>query len=311
MAPFAQVQAANRALSKSGPLTAVFAGATSGIGLNTLKAFATHVRKPTAIIIGRSRKSFEPQLAALSQINPDGRYTFLESDISLLHNVDSVSTQIKSLLPLKQKIDLLFLSQGYISFAGREDNADGLDNSISLRYYGRILFTQNLLPVLSPSARIVSVLGGGKEGKVAEDDLDLAKPGAYTFASSAGQFATMTTLSFDHFATGQSAQRGFLQVYPGLVSTGLLGKSATGLLGLFLRWVVEPIANLFALKPEEAGERMLHYATSDKYGAGSWSLDWDGTPKNVADLQRYRKEGLTEKVARHNERVFEKAVARL
>ena len=54
------------------------------------------------------------------------------------------------------------------------ENADGLDNSMSLRYYGRMRFVENLASIITPPlARVVSVLGGGKEGKIEEANLDL------------------------------------------------------------------------------------------------------------------------------------------
>lgn len=44
----------------------------------------------------------------------------------------------------------------------------------------------------------MSILAGGKEGEMIEDDLDLEHN--YSMAQSAAQFASMTTLSFDHLA---------------------------------------------------------------------------------------------------------------
>lgn len=49
-------------LSSQSGLTFVFAGATAGIGLSTLKAFAKHAVNPTAYIIGRSRAKFQAHL---------------------------------------------------------------------------------------------------------------------------------------------------------------------------------------------------------------------------------------------------------
>src|ERR1700760_934104 len=123
-----EARAANAALkSRYDTLTAVFVGATNGIGLATLKAFAKHIPKPKAIIVGRSRSKFEPELKNLHSINSNGEYIFIESpDVNLIKGIDAACAQIKKQLSSSQ-IDLLFTSQGYISFAGRENNADGLD----------------------------------------------------------------------------------------------------------------------------------------------------------------------------------------
>lgn len=306
MVAYRTVQSANAELGiKDHALTAVFVGATSGIGLATLKALVKRVPRPTAIIVGRSQTKFEPELDHLKQLCPKGEFTFIEADISLMNNIDGVCDIIKQKLNGRQ-IDMLFTSQGYISFNGRENNADGLDNSISLRYYGRIRFAQKLLPVLAKHGWVMSVLAGGKEGKIIEDDLDLERN--YSIPVSAAQFATMTTLSFDHL--GQyHPDKSFIHVYPGLVSTGLLGRSATGALGMIFRYVLEPVLGLFSLKPEEVGERMLYYGMHSGSVKGSLSLDWDGTEKETQELKGYREKGWAERVWEHNQRMFETALS--
>jgi NAD(P)-dependent dehydrogenase (short-subunit alcohol dehydrogenase family) len=305
MVSLTEVKSANAALrNKHESLTAVFTGATAGIGLATLRAFAKYIPKPKAIVVGRSRSKFEPELQNLQSTNPNGDFTFLEADVSLIKNIDAVCEQIKKQV---SSIDLLFTSQGYLSFVGRENNADGLDNSISLRYYGRIRFIQNLLPIMSKNARTVTVLAGGQEGKIFEDDLDLERN--YSIANSAGHFAAMLSLTNDKFAE-QNPEKGFVHVFPGLVSTGLLGNSATGVLGYLFRWLVQPLLSLFATKPEEAGERMLYYGTSEQYATGSKILDADGTEKAEKVLVEYRQRGMADVVAEHNQKIFESATSR-
>ena len=304
MVAISEVRAANAALNKQhDSMTAVFVGATAGIGLATLKAFATHIPHPKAIIIGRSRSKFTPELENLKRINSSGEYTFLEADVSLIRNIDKVTNEVKALV---SHIDLLFTSQGYISFNGRENNADGLDNSFSLRYYGRVRFTQNLLSLLRPDGRALTVLAGGQEGKIFEDDLDLETN--YSIANSMGQLSSMLTLSYDQLAKGNPGMS-FLHVFPGLVGTELLGKSATGILGYLFRWVVEPLMSFFVTSPKESGERMLNYATTEQFAKGSWPLDWDGTVKENAVLKGYRERGMADKIMEHNAKIFERVAA--
>ncbi|KAK3698947.1 hypothetical protein LTR37_016734 [Vermiconidia calcicola] len=107
---------------------------------------------------------------------------------------------------------------------------------------------------MSSEGRAITVLAGGREGKVFEDDLDLERN--YSISNSAGHFATMLTLSSDRFAE-QHPEQSFIHGFPGLVSTGLLGRSATGVLGGFFR---------------------------EQHSGGSWSLDGDGTAKNIGAL---------------------------
>lgn len=110
------VQASNALLSSSLPgLVAVFVGATSGIGEYSLKAFARHARQPRTYFIGRSQEAGNRILAECKALNPQGEFTFMRADTSLVRNVDTVCEQIK----VKEKyINILFLSTGTFARTG-------------------------------------------------------------------------------------------------------------------------------------------------------------------------------------------------
>lgn len=131
----------------------------------------------------------------------------------------------------------------------------------------------------------------------------------YSLVNGMGHFASLMTLSYDAFAA-QNPERGFVHVYPGVVNTGLLRRSASGFLGWVMRWIVEPVTSLFAQSVEESGERMLYYGTNEGYGKGTFAVDSDGTVKEVATLKKYRERGFGEKVVEHNLRVFERVTAK-
>lgn len=90
-------------------LVAVFAGATSGIGESTLKHFTKNVRKPKVYFLGRNENAGNRITMELKAICPEGDFTFIKVDLSLIKNVDEVCTQIKSREP---HINLLFLTSG-------------------------------------------------------------------------------------------------------------------------------------------------------------------------------------------------------
>lgn len=114
-----KVQESNAQVATTYPtrLVAVFAGATAGIGATSLREFARHTSKPRIYIVGRSQEACDRLDADLKNVNPQGQYTFIRSDISLLRNVDDVCRQIKD---KETAINVLFMSQGTLNFSKRE-----------------------------------------------------------------------------------------------------------------------------------------------------------------------------------------------
>lgn len=105
------------------PVTRVFASATSGLGESALRALAANSTAPRVYITDCG----EPRTAAIIEdclkIYPGGTFIFLSADLSLLKNVDTVCREI-----LKReeggKLDLLFMTYGYITFEGMRGNGE-------------------------------------------------------------------------------------------------------------------------------------------------------------------------------------------
>lgn len=110
------VRAANSSL-KSGPsgLVALFVGATKGIGAATLRKLTKNLKAPTIYIVGRSKGGFSSQLSELKTLNPDASFEFLETEISLIKNVDWICKKLKE---TESKLDLLFMSPGLLPIGG-------------------------------------------------------------------------------------------------------------------------------------------------------------------------------------------------
>ncbi|KAJ9503061.1 hypothetical protein LTR99_007065 [Exophiala xenobiotica] len=246
-------------------LVALFLGATSGIGQSTLLQFAQHAVRPHIYIVARrtSAPATTGLLQKLQATNPDATYTIIEKDVSLIRESDDVVEFVQA---RETKLDLLFESVGFISFTGRQETIEGLEPSMTTRYYSRLRAAQGLVPLLNaaPNPRVVSILAGGQEGKMNETDLDLRKPGNYSIAGAAIHSATMLTLSLEHLAR-ENPRISFVHAFPGWVATPIFSKGSTGLLRLLMTWVVQPLGTLFATSVEDAGARALFYATSDRY----------------------------------------------
>ncbi|KAB8299750.1 hypothetical protein EYC80_000003 [Monilinia laxa] len=253
-------------------MVVMFAGATSGIGMGTLKAFIKNANSPKAYIVGRSGSDATSLLGDLILSNVSATLTFLRGEISLIKEVDRLCNEIKS---KEKKVDFIFLSAGYLSWGGRNESSEGIDIPHSLRYYSRLRFAYNLLPLLktAPNPRVISILGGGQEKAIDLNDLEVKQ--YFSMIKAAGSGMTQTTLAFEELAKS-NPQISFIHKYPGFVDTGVVVRLMSSTKGIyaipatFFRWIVLPVLNLFAASVEEAGERGLFLATSARYpSAGS------------------------------------------
>ena len=237
-------------------LVALFIGATSGIGQSALQHFAHHASAPRIYTVARPQTAASHQelLSSLGKSNPTGSYNLITADVSLVSEIDKIVNLISQ---KETKIDILVMSAGFMAFEGRKDTYEGLEPSMSTRYYSRLRAVQQLLPLLNNAAatspRVVSVLAGGIEGPLNETDLDLRDPTNWSFWNASVHSATMGTLALERIAR-ENPRLSIVHWLPGPVSTPGLAK-----------------AQNFGISPpnpmsqEESGERAVFLATSDRY----------------------------------------------
>jgi hypothetical protein len=179
-----------------------------------------------------------------------------------------LATELVS-VPLELVIGLL--PEGSLLTGCVIETGEGIEVGLALRYYSRLRFVQNLLPLLDASAspRVIAILAGGKERELDLDDLECKVN--FSAVKAAGIGATQTTLAFEELAKTHSKIT-FIHKYPGFVNTGAAGKildSVPGILAIparLVNWLVLPILTLFfATSPEVAGERGLFLATSARF----------------------------------------------
>ena len=127
------VRSSNKTLINSQPLVAVFVGGTSGICEYTARALAnTHGTQGKGLrlyIVGRNTSSAERIIAECSRTCPNGDFRFVQAgNLALLKDVDSACAEILRLEEAEKakgghaRIDLLYMSQAYVAFNGREGN---------------------------------------------------------------------------------------------------------------------------------------------------------------------------------------------
>ncbi|KAK4450504.1 putative short-chain type dehydrogenase/reductase VdlC [Podospora aff. communis PSN243] len=257
--------------------TAVIVGGTSGIGEAMVRALARHANAAVVYVVGRNAEAANRILNDCRDQCPSSRFEFLQQDIALLKGVDVVCAQIQAREP--NKVDLLFMTPDYLSFGGREETPEGLDKVLSLRYYARIRFIHNLLPLLrnSPYPRVISVFAPYYgEFNFYLDDLSLRKHYGLLLATS--HASIMTTLAHEVLAARHPAIS-FGHVFPGAVWTPSVAVGRMSpLLRWFLTWVVRPLAWIFLQGYEECGDRMLFLSLTatlppknhSRVAAGGW-----------------------------------------
>ncbi|EKD14836.1 short-chain dehydrogenase/reductase [Drepanopeziza brunnea f. sp. 'multigermtubi' MB_m1] len=186
-----------KASSQASGLVAVFVAATSG---------------NCAWILS----STKPLLAETRASSPGGTFKFIETEISLIKNVDKACDEIES---KETKVDLVFVLPGYFN----AESVEGIDIPHALRYDSRIRFISNLLALLkqSPLPRVMSVPAGGRESAI--DTTDLEVKNDFTFVQAAETGTTQTTLAFEELARSNPTIT-FIHKYPGLVNSGVIGR---------------------------------------------------------------------------------------
>ncbi|KAF9879554.1 short chain dehydrogenase reductase family protein [Colletotrichum karsti] len=224
MVTLAEVRRSNALLTASTiPQTALFVGGTSGIGKLTLIELFSLNLPVKVYIVGRkaTEPAMRPVLEDLRRRNPQAELVWVEGEVSLLSEVRRVCEVIKE---KEEKLDFMCLTAGYAPFGGRNDTTEGLDVTHALEYYGRMLFTLSLLPLLraSPSPRVLTVLGGSVlSNKLIVDDLNLERPGNFGGIQSQAHMNTMNTLFLDRLSTDPMNDNiTFVHNWPGAVDTG-------------------------------------------------------------------------------------------
>ncbi|KAK0714747.1 hypothetical protein B0H67DRAFT_553403 [Lasiosphaeris hirsuta] len=306
------------------PLTAVVAGGTHGIGHAFLTSLATLTPSPKIYILGRTDEALASLVSTLQSLNPTGTYIpILAPDLTLVTTAHAAARSILAAEGPSGKVDILFLSPGYLSFRGRDASPEGLDRLMAIRLYSRMQLIIDLIPLLqrSPLARVVTVLAAGKEGPVFPEDLETTDPKHAGPSAAAGVATTYTTLFLEQLAQWYPGIS-FVHTFPGIVKTNLFNNPEH--FGPVFRFVVNRVvapvvAGLLAIPAEEVGARHVWYATSPtfvpaekkdskeaavgsngKKGSGVYTVNEKSeTIQSDKVLRPYRESGIDQKIWDH------------
>ncbi|KAJ2897741.1 uncharacterized protein MKZ38_004417 [Zalerion maritima] len=269
MVTLSQIQKSNALIPESLPpgTVSVFCGATSGIGEYSLLHFAKYAPSPKIYFLGRSTQSGERIKKECEQLNPEGEYHFISTDLSLLGRVEEVCEVIKG---QEDSLNLLFMSQGLFTRSGKYfceiDTPEGLVTAGAVVYYCKLRFILNLLPLMKKDAsaslrRVVIPMTGTKEGKVFQDDWQLRN--SRSMLSQRGHVASIVTLTMYRLAR-ENPTVAFVHDFPGSVRSNLAREQGALVRSLAAAWY-STLGKVIGTSEEECGERHVFYATSSRF----------------------------------------------
>ncbi|CAF4733541.1 unnamed protein product [Rotaria sp. Silwood1] len=228
------------------PPNVVIVGGTSGIGRAIALSIARHCSSANITIIGRNESAANDILPQLGS-NPK----FLRADVSLMSEIRAVTKKINA-------VDMLVLTQGILTMTGRTPTIENIDNKLALHYYGRILFVQELLPLLRSSpngGKVLFVLDSvnGNPSKINWNDMALEN--TYSLSSAANHALSFTDHAIQYFASQpENTNVTFTHAYPGVVRTNLSDN-----LPFWARLPLKcSLAIGLGITPEDCAELMVH-----------------------------------------------------
>ncbi|KIM33643.1 hypothetical protein M408DRAFT_326307 [Serendipita vermifera MAFF 305830] len=290
MPSFSTVKASNASYAPSYIPTAVFVGGTSGIGQAMAELLARLLNgRVNIIIIGRNKIAGERIIAGFpAPPSGEAKHEFLQCDAGELKNVHEVS---KLLLQKLDKINFLVLSPSP-NVTHAIPTPEGLELAMVLRYYARVKFMYELLPLLKNArnkgedARAMTVFAGGLGWKVDLNDLGLKKKWSMFRM-------TLQTGTYTHVAikalSEQNPDIAFMHIYPGTVDTPANN----------IHWIVtalHPVLKHLMWTPADCAENMMYALLKPEFSAGGY---WFGRKGDQTTPGSYITEEVIKKVWEH------------
>ncbi|KAJ3537716.1 hypothetical protein NM208_g6195 [Fusarium decemcellulare] len=224
---------------------ALVVGGTGGIGYAIACRVAANPAS-SVIVSGRTKpKDF-----------PHNNMEFRALDASSMRSIKQYTDQFKLDKDNNPNLDLLVLSQGIFTTAGRTETPEKIDRKMALHYYGRQLLIRELLPVLKEDAKVLIVLDStrGDPAKLNWEDLDLKTH--FSLSNTATHCVTMTDAMIQAYSTQQKGQSGirrhFIHAAPGIVKTDIYDT-----LPWYQRVGLRGLSNVLGVSPETCAENLL------------------------------------------------------
>lgn len=196
---------------------AVVVGATSGIGRASAMRLGEAGYSVTAV--GRSATRGASLLDEMQSVE-GGVHSFVKCDAFDLKNIKSCAADIAK--KAETGVDVLVVSQGMGSIQTFTPTVDGNDEKLTLHWWGRAAFINELLPLLRKGgdSKVISVLSGGVHSPYAKMKEDPELKNHYSVPNAANFAGFYNDLGMDAFSQREE-NRGvsFVHAAPGFVNT--------------------------------------------------------------------------------------------
>lgn len=231
--------------------TVLVTGASSGIGLETVRALSR--RGATVVLISRGSGSGAEVAETLRRESGNPNLHHLPADLSSLSEIRRVAAEFNGRFA---RLDVLVNNAGAF-FSQRKTTTDGFEQTFALNHLSYFLLTLLVLEKLlqSPTARIVNVSSQAETfGKIYLDDLMLEKYGGWKAYSQSKLANLMFTYQLARFLADTPVTVNAL--HPGAVATGF-GSGGSGTASMFLR-----LARPFFKTPAQGAQTAIYLASS-------------------------------------------------
>ena len=284
-------------------IKALVVGGTSGIGYamacRVAAAAATEANPPSVIIAGRTKP----------ENLPHPNMEFRRLDATSMREIKQYTDELKSAAP-GQQLDMLIMTQGIFTVAGRTETPEGIDGKMALHYYGRQLFIRELLPALREDAKVITVLDAklGSPDKLLWEDLDLKNN--FSLGRAASHCITLNDAMVQYHAAQQRqlgvGRRHFVHAFPGGVNTPGITRE--------MPWYLRPLVRLvvpFTVTPDTCAKYLLDGAVNCTAAGEKEGRFWsniDNKGQLVKNKAIWSDEQM-EKIADHTWGLIDKALA--
>ncbi len=231
--------------------TVLVTGASSGIGLETVRALAK--QGATVVLVSRGSGSGAEVTETLRRETGNSNLHYLPADLSSLADVRRVAAEFSKRF---DRLDVLVNNAGAF-FSGRKTTTDGFEQTFALNHLSYFLLTHLLLPELlqSPAARVVNVASQAETfGKIHDDPMLTENYGGWKAYSQSKLANLMFTYQLARTLADIPVTVNAL--HPGAVATGF-GGGGSGVASTFLR-----LARPFLKTPVQGAQTVIYLASS-------------------------------------------------